>query len=116
MKKIFLAVFVMLLANNAFCQTPLDKEQQKKVKKIHQQVSKEHGAILKNQSLTVNEKRDRVDASKTARDAHLAVFMTQEQVVGVMSKDPIDWNKVYVRIEKQELSRLKNERKQNPRK
>ena len=112
MKKIILAVFVMLLTIPVYCQTPLDKDQQKKVKKIHKDISKEHDNILKNTTLTVDEKKARVDATKNARDAQLATIMTSEQASALKSKDPIDWNKAYLRIEKQEKSRLKDERDQ----
>ena len=112
MKRIILVVFAMFLAGSVFCQTPLDKTQQKKVKEIHKNVSKEHDAILKNLALTADEKKARVDATKNARDAQLAAIMTSEQAVALKSKDPIDWKKAYLQIEKQEKSRLKDERDQ----
>ena len=112
MKKIVLAVFAMFLAGSVFCQAPLDKDQEKKVKNIHKNVSKEHEAILNNTLLTVDEKKARVDATKNARDAQLASIMTSEQAVALKSKDTIDWNKVHSRIEKMEKARLKGERDQ----
>jgi len=109
MKKIvFIGIFVFL-AGNVFCQAPLDKDQQKKVKEIHKNISKEHDGILKNQTLTVDEKKSRVDATKGARDAQLADVLTSEQIDALKAKDPIDWNKMYLAIEKQEKSRLKSE-------
>jgi len=110
MKKIIIVVFAMFLAGSAFCQTPLDKNQQKKVKAIHKNVKKEHDAVLKDAALTVDGKKARFDATKIARDAQLAVLLTSEQIAVVKSKDPIDWNKAYQKIEKQEKSRLKDER------
>jgi len=112
MKRIILVVFAMFLAGSVFCQVPLDKSQEKRIKEIHKNVSKEHDAILKNLALTVDEKKARVDATKNARDAQLAAIMTSEQIAAVKSKDPIDWNKAYQKIEKQEKSRLKDERDQ----
>jgi chromosome segregation ATPase len=108
MKKIiFIGLFVFLTAN-VFCQAP-DKAQQKKVNDIHKSISKEHGDILKNQVLTVDEKKSRVDDTKSARDAQLADVLTSEQIDALKAKDPISWNKVYLQIEKQEKSRLKSE-------
>ena len=112
MKKIILVVCAMFMAVSVFCQTPLDKDQQKKVKEVNKSVSKEHDAILKNSTLTVDEKKARVEATKNSRDAQLEVIMTPEQVAALKSKDPVDWNKAILRIEKQEKARLKDERDQ----
>ena len=109
MKKIvFIGLFVFL-TGNVFCQATLDKAQQKKVNEIHKSVSKEHSDILKSQILSVEEKKSRVDATKSARDAQLDDLLTSEQIDAVKAKDPINWNKVYLQIEKQEKSRLKDE-------
>ena len=109
MKKIvFIGLFVFL-TGNVFCQATLDKAQQKKVNEIHKSVSKEHSDILKSQILSVEEKKSRVDATKSARDAQLDDLLTSEQIDAVKAKDPINWNKVYLQIEKQEKSRLKSE-------
>jgi len=109
MKKIvFIGLFVFL-AGNVFCQTTLDKVQQKKVNDIHKSVSKQHSDILKNQILSVDEKKSRVDATKSARDAQLEEVLTSEQIEALKAKDPINWNKLYLQIEKQEKSRLKAE-------
>jgi len=109
MKKIvFIGLFAFLTAN-VFGQVTLDKDQQKKVKEIHKNVSNQHNDILKNQGLTVDEKKSRVDDSKGARDALLADVLTSEQIDAVKAKDPIDWNKMYLKIEKQEKSRMKAE-------
>lgn len=111
MKKVlFISIFVFL-AGNVFCQA-LDKDQQKKVKEVHKNVSKELDGILKNQVLTVDEKKARVDASKSSRDAQLAVIISSEQIDAVKQKDPVDWNKTILKIEKQEKSRLKDEMNQ----
>ena len=109
MKKIIFIGFFVFLTGNVFCQATMDKVQQQKVKEIHKNVSKEHDDILKNLTLTVDEKKSRVDATKNARDAELAAVLTSEQVNAVKAKDPIDWNKMYLKIEKQEKSRMKDE-------
>ena len=105
---IFIGLFVFL-TGNVFCQATLDKDQQKKVKEIHKKISKEHDDILKNQTLSVNDKKSRVDATKNSRDAQLEVVLSSEQVNTVKAKDPIDWSKTYLKIEKQEKSRMKAE-------
>ena len=112
MKKIILSVFVMFLAGHVFCQSPMDKDQQKKVKEIHKKVTKENDVIMKNSAIAVNEKKALVDANKNARDAQLAVVLNSEQVAAVKSKDPIAWDKVYNKIDNMEKSRLKAERDQ----
>jgi len=112
MKKIILSVLVMFLAGHVFCQAPLDKSQQKRVKEIHKSVTKDNDAILKNSAISADEKKDRVDAIKNSRDARLAAILTSEQIAAVKAKDPIDWNKVYNKINKAENSRLKAERDQ----
>ena len=105
---IFIGLFAFLTAH-VFCQAPLSKDQQQRVKEIHKNISKEHDDILKNQTLTVDEKKSYVDDTKRARDAQLADVLTPEQINVVKAKDPIDWNKVYLKIEKQEKSRLNDE-------
>ena len=100
------------MAGNLFCQAPMDKEQQKKVKEIHRNITNDHKALLKNQALSVDEKKARVSASRTSRDAQLAVVLTSEQIDAVKAKDPIKWDKVVSDIDKQERSRLKGERDQ----
>ena len=112
MKRIVLFGFALLVAGNVLAQTPMDKEQQKKVKDIHKRVAKEHDIILKNLALTVDEKKARVAATQNDRDAQLAALLNSEQITAVKAKDPIAWSKVYSRIEKQEKSRLKDERDQ----
>ena len=112
MKKIILVVAAIFWAGSVFCQAPLDKDQQKKVKEVNKSVSKEHDAILKNSTMSVDEKKARVEATKNSRDAQLAVIMTPEQVVALKSKDPVDWDKAILKIEKQEKARLKDERDQ----
>ena len=112
MKKIILSILVMFLAGYVFCQTPMNKDQEKKVKEIHKSVTKDNDVILKNSALSADEKKARVDANKSARDARLAVVLNSEQIAAVKVKDPIDWNKVYNKIDKAEKSRLKAERDQ----
>lgn len=102
----------MFLAANAFCQTPMDKDQQKEVKAIHKQVLKDNNDILKNQNLTADEKKYRIEASRNARDAKLDRALTSEQVSAVKAKDPINWDKTFNQIDKQEKSRLTAERDQ----
>jgi len=111
MKKIiFIGVF-MFLAGNIFCQTtPMDKDQQKKVKQIHKEIQKQHGDVLKHPTMTVDEKKARVEATKSERDAKLAELLTPEQAEAVKTKDPVDWAGTHKKIDKQEKSRLKAER------
>ena len=112
MKKIIFIGIFMFLAGNIFCQTitPMDKNQQKTVKQIHKDVQKQHNDILKQPTMSADEKKDRVEASKSQRDAKLSEFLTYDQVVAVKLKDPIDWAGAHKKIEKQEKSRLKAER------
>ena len=112
MKKVILFGFAMLMAGSVFCQAPMDNNQQKQVKEIHKNVTKEHKAILNNPTLTVDEKKARLSATKDERDEKLAAVLTSEQVSALKEKDPIDWNKALSAIEKQEKSRLKTERDQ----
>ena len=112
MKKFFLLGIIMLITGNVFCQTPMDKDQQKKVKEIHKEITKEHNAILKNSALSADEKKARVDATRGKRDSQLASVLSLEQKNTLLTKDPINWKKVYSSIEKQEKSRLKAERDQ----
>jgi len=109
MKKIIFISLFVFLTGNVFCQATLDKAQQTKVKEIHKNVSKEHNDILKNLTMTVDEKKSRVDGTKSTRDAQLADLLNSEQINAVKAKDPIDWNKMYLKIEKQEKSRMKAE-------
>jgi len=112
MKKFFLLGIIMLIAGNVFCQTPLDKNQQKKVKEIHKEITKEHNAILKNSALTADEKKARIDATRGKRDSQLAAVLSVEQKNTLLTKDPINWKNVYGEVEKQEKSRLKAEKDQ----
>ena len=112
MKKFVLFGMIMLMAGNVFCQTPMDKSQKKQVSEIHKKVTKEHDAILKNPTLTADEKKARIDATKTARDAQLAVVLSTDQKNALLAKDPIKWTKMYSAIEKQEKSKMKAERDQ----
>jgi len=109
MKKIIFIGLFVFLTGNVFCQATLDKDQQRQVKEIHKNVSKEHDEILKNLTMTVDEKKYRVDNTKSARDAQLAEILNSEQINALKVKDPIDWNKIYLKIEKQEKSRMKAE-------
>lgn len=112
MKKFISILAFISLAGVVFCQTPLDKNLQKKVADINKQIQKQHNDILKNTVLTVDEKKSRVEASKTQRNAELEKVLTPEQVTAVTAKDPINWSKVNDQIDKQEKSRLKGEKDQ----
>ena len=112
MKKIIFIGTLMFLAANSFCQTPMDKDLDKQVKAIHKQVLKDNNDVLKNQSLTAGEKKNRIEASRSARDAKLAGVLTSEQVNAVKAKDPINWDKTLNQIDRQEKSRLTAERDQ----
>ena len=112
-KSIFIGIFVFL-AGNIFCQTtPMDKNQQKAVKQIHKEVQQQHNDVVKHPTMTVDEKKARVEATKNERDAKLSGLLTSEQVEAVKVKDPIDWNGTVKKIDKQEKSRLKAERDLN---
>jgi chromosome segregation ATPase len=82
------------------------------VKEITKQVQKQHDDIVKNSIITVEEKKSRVEASKSERDAKLAEFLTPGQVDAVKAKDPVDWKKINDKIDSREKSRLKSERDQ----
>ncbi len=114
MKKIIFIGILAFMAGNVFCQTaaPMDKDQQKKVKNIHKQVEKQHEDVLKNQTMTADEKKARVQATKNERDAQLDEVLTPEQASAVKAKDPINWDKTHGKIDKQEKSRLKAEKDQ----
>jgi len=112
MKRFIFIGFLISLSGIVLCQTPLDKTQQKKVSEINKQVQKQHNDILKNSALAVDEKKSRVEATKSERDAELAKVLTPDQVNAVKAKDPINWTKVMDQIDKQERSRLKGERDQ----
>ena len=109
-KVIFIGIF-MFLAGNIFCQTvPVDKNQQKQVKQIHKEIQKQHSDVIKHPTMTVDEKKARVEATKRERDARLSGILSSEQVEAVKLKDPVDWNGTHKKIDKQETSRLKAER------
>ena len=109
-KSIFIGIFVFL-AGNIFCQTtPMDKNQQKAVKQIHKEIQQQHNDVIKHTTMSVDEKKARVEATKSERDAKLSGLLTSEQAAAVKAKDPIDWNGTVKKIDKQEKSRLKAER------
>jgi len=111
--KRFISILVLVsLTGIVFSQTPLDKNQQKRVSEITKQIQKQHNDILKSTALAVDEKKSRVEATRSERDAELAKVLSPEQVNTVKAKDPINWSKVMDQIDKQEKSRLKGERDQ----
>ena len=112
MKKFVLFGIMMFIAGNVFCQTPLDKDQKKKVDEIHKNITKEHAAILKNVALTADQKKARIAATRGERDSQLAAVLTPEQKDALLKKDPINWDKAYSAIDKQEASKLKAEKDQ----
>ncbi len=114
MKKIVFIGLLVFMAGNIFCQTaaPLNKDQQKKVKNIHKQMEKSHNDVVKHPTMTAEEKKSRVHATKSERDAQLAAVLSPEQVEAVKAKDPINWDGTINKIDKQEKSRLKAERDQ----
>ncbi len=112
MKKLFIIGLLLFMAGNVFCQTAIDKDQQKKVKEIHKQVQKQHDEVVKHPSMSVDEKKNRVYATKNERDSKLADVLSPEQMEAVKAKDPIDWDGTIKKIDKQEKSRLKAERDQ----
>lgn len=112
MKKIIFIGILTFLAGNVFCQATMDKDQQKKVKDIHKEVVKKHADILKDPNITADEKKRRVDVTKSERDAKLSALLNSDQVNAVKAKDPISWDKMYLKIEKQEKAKLKAERDQ----
>ena len=88
----------------------MDKSQQKMVKQIHKETQQRHNDVLRNPTMTANEKKAHIEASKSERDAKLSGLLTSEQVATVKAKDPINWNGTVDKIDKQEKSRLSAER------
>ncbi len=115
MKKFFFVV-LMFVAGNVFCQTSqstaLDKEQEKKVKSIHKQVQKQHDEVINHPTMSAEEKKSRIYATKDERDAQLADVMTPEQAAAVKAKDPVNWDKAISKVDKQESTKRKAERDQ----
>ncbi len=115
MKRFILIGLSLLMAGNVFCQAPdgtLDKTQQKKVKEINKQTQKQHDDILKHPTMSAEEKRTRIQASKDERDEKLANVLTPEQVSTVKSKDPVDFDGAVKKVDKQEKAQLKAEKDQ----
>ena len=111
MKRIIFIGFLLSLSGIALCQAPLDKAQKKRVAEINKQVQKQHNDILKS-TISVDEKKSRVEETRRERDAELAKVLSFEQVTAVTAKDPVDWSKMISKIDKQEKARLKSERDQ----
>ena len=111
-KSIFIGIF-MFMAGNIFSQiAPMDKSQQKRVKQIHKEIQQRHNNLIKHPTMTVDEKKASVEATKSERDARLSGILSPEQVVAVKQKDPVDWDGAVRKINSQEKSRLKVERDQ----
>ena len=110
MKKIIFIGFFVFLAGHAFCQEPLSKDQQKRVKAIHKEVLQEHNSIVKNQNISAQEKKSRIESTRSQRDTKLAAMLSSEQVNAVKAKDPIKWDKTHNQIDKIERAQMNAER------
>ncbi len=110
MRNIFL-FGMLLLAINAFGQEPLTKDQEKKLKTIQKETTKQLNSIVDNAEMTQGEKKSRIQLLKNERDSKLADFMASTQVSQALSKDPVKWSKAEKQIDKNEVARLKNEKK-----
>ena len=109
MRKIFL-FGMLLLAVNAFCQEPLTKDQEKKLKTIQQETTKQLNSIVSDTKMTPGEKKSKVQLLKNGRDAKLADFMAVSQVEKALTKDPVKWDAAMKQIDKNETTRLKEEK------
>jgi len=110
MKKIFLLFGMLLFAASAFCQEPLTKDQNKKLKAIQKEATTELNKLVANDALTPDEKKRRVVSMKNDRNAKMAEFMGVLQVEKALTKDPVKWDAAMKQIDKNEANRLKAEK------
>ena len=109
MRKIFL-FGMLLLAANVFCQEPLTKDQEKKLKTIQSETKKRLNSIVADTKMTAGEKKSNVQLLKNERDAKLADFMASTQASQALAKDPVKWDAAVKQIDKNETTRLKKEK------
>ena len=109
MKKIFL-VGMLLLSASVFCQEPLTKDQEKKLKTIQKETTKQLNSIVDDEKMTSGEKKSNVQLLKNERDAKITGFMANAQVEAALAKDPVKWDAALKRIDKNETARLKKEK------
>ena len=110
MRKVFLAGMLLLLSASVFCQEPLTKDQEKRVKAVQSETTKRLNAIVANEKMSPGEKKANMQLLRNERDAKLADFMTSAQVSQILAKDSVKWDAAIKKIDKNEATRLKNER------
>ena len=110
MRKVFLAGMLLLLSASVFCQEPLTKDQEKRVKAVQSETTKRLNTIVANEKMSPGEKKSNMQLLRNERDTKLADFMADAQVSNALAKDPVKWDAAVKQIDKNETARLKKER------
>ncbi len=114
MIKKILFIGLLFIAGSAFSQhiknVPLNSEQEKKVKTLHKDVNSQLKAVIENNKMTADEKKNKVYEIKAQRNEQLHKELLPEQIGTILEKDPIKWDNALKQIDKTETAKLKAER------
>lgn len=102
----------MLFATGSLFSQTLSKEQEIKLKDLHKQVQTQVDQIVDNDSWSLDDKKNRINVEKERRDARLDSIITPEQKLALQKEDPIEWEEVVKKIEKQASAKSKKEMNQ----